>query len=60
MREGKFEAYAAHHAARDVNDRAAVILACGRMVGGMSIPEARQLANDLARAADDAEAKLPS
>lgn len=60
MQEGRFKAFAASYPARDTSDRQAVILACGRMAGGMSIAEARELANELVKAAADAEAKLQS
>lgn len=58
MHEGRFKAFAASFAARNIDDRQAVILACGRMAGGLSIIEARELANGLAKAADEAELKL--
>jgi hypothetical protein len=54
-----FDAFAISSPAKDVDDITAVILMHGQMRVLLSISQARDISNRLARAADDAELKLP-
>lgn len=53
-----FDAFAISAPAKDVDDITAVILMHGQMRVLLSISQARDISNRLARAADDAELKL--
>ena len=57
MDEPKYNATAMPAVTR-IDSRMAVILYYGRVSATLSIAEARELANDLTRAATDAESKL--